>query len=532
MTTSETTTQQHDGGRRIGLAAMLALVLMAGYFLYTGSGDIDDDHLLLFGMATVIGLFMAFNIGGNDVANSFGTSVGAGTLSVPQALLVASVFEVSGAVIAGGEVISTVRSGIVELDSIGVTPPDFVYIMMSALVAAALWLLFASWRGLPVSTTHAIVGAIVGSSIMLALLTSGADAALGLVRWHEVSMIALSWVLSPLLGGAMAYGLYSLIKTYILDYNEQAESRLKAIQQEKRERRQQHKAAFERLSELQQVAYTQAMARDLLVVQDDNFSPEELESDLYRDLYSIDEKRHHIDAHHALETWVPLVAAFGAMLLSAMLLFKGLGNISLNLDTLSIWLIMGMVGAVVWMATFIFAKTLKAESLGRASFLMFSWMQVFTASGFAFSHGSNDIANAIGPFVAIVDVLRTGRITDEAHIPPLAMLTFGIALVAGLWFIGRRVIKTVGHDLTRMHPASGFSAELAATAVIMMATLTGIPVSSTHILIGSVLGIGLVNRRANWKLMRPIALAWVITLPAAALIAALAFLGFRAMNPY
>lgn len=153
---------------------------------------------------------------------------------------------------------------------------------------------------------------------------------------------------------------------------------------------------------------------------------------------------------------------------------------------------------------------LRGESLSRSTFLMFSWMQVFTASGFAFSHGSNDIANAIGPFAAILDVLRTGSIEGKAAVPAAAMLTFGVALCAGLWFIGRRVIATVGHNLTTMHPASGFSAELSAAAVVMGATVLGLPVSHTHILIGAVLGIGTANRATNCGLMKPIALAWVI----------------------
>lgn len=204
-------------------------------------------------------------------------------------------------------------------------------------------------------------------------------------------------------------------------------------------------------------------------------------------------------------------------------------NMHLGLSTMNNFFIMAMVGAGAWMAVFIFAKTLRGESLTRSTFLLFSWMQVFTASGFAFSHDSNDIANAIGPFVAILDTLRTNAINPEAPVPAAAMLTFGVALIAGLWFIGRRVIATVGHNLTEMHPASGFSAELSAAAVVMGATALGLPVSSTHILIGAVLGVGMVNRATNWGLMKPIALAWVITLPAAAVLAALSLVGLRAI---
>ena len=166
----------------------------------------------------------------------------------------------------------------------------------------------------------------------------------------------------------------------------------------------------------------------------------------------------------------------------------------------------------------------QTEDLGRTTFILFSWMQVFTASGFAFSHGANDIANAVGPFAAIMDVIRNNAIAADAAVPSTVMITFGIALVAGLWFIGKEVIQTVGTDLAEMHPASGFSAELSAAAVVMGASLLGLPISSTHTLVGAVLGIGMVNRNTNWALMKPIGLAWIITLPAAALMSAISFL--------
>nr|WP_232848556.1 inorganic phosphate transporter [Bowmanella yangjiangensis] len=472
---------------------------------------------------------MAFNIGGNDVANSFGTSVGAGTLTIKQALFIAAIFEVSGAVIAGGQVTETIRKGIVDMSQLHMEPMQFVYIMMSALLAAALWLLFASKRGYPVSTTHAIIGGIVGSSITLGFILNGSESAFSLVHWQQVGEIAISWVLSPLLGGLVSYLLFAAIKKHVLHYNDEAESRLKQIKKEKKKLKAKHKQAFERLSELQQIAYTGAMARDAHVYVEGDFGPDDLESDYYRSLHEIDQKKQDVEAHRALEHWVPLIAALGAMIISAMLLFKGLKHMNLGLTTLHNYLIMLMIGAVVWMATFIYAKTLKGNSLSQSTYLMFSWMQVFTASGFAFSHGSNDIANAIGPFAAILDVLRTGEIGATAAVPTVAMISFGIALIVGLWFIGKEVIQTVGHNLTRMHPASGFAAELAAAAVVMIASLMGLPVSSTHILIGAVLGIGLVNRQTNWTLMKPIGLAWIITLPAAAILSAISFMALRAL---
>ena len=226
---------------------------------------------------------------------------------------------------------------------------------------------------------------------------------------------------------------------------------------------------------------------------------------------------------------MPLLAAFGAVVIGSMMLFKRLKNLSFELSSVGNFLILGMIAATVWMSVFIFARSLKKRDLSRSTFLLFSWMQVFTASAFAFSHGSNDIANAIGPFAAILDVLKTNQINDEAGVHPAVMLTAGVALIAGLWFIGRFVIQTVGSGLTEMHPASGFAAELSAAGVVMLASVLGLPVSSTHILIGAVLGVGIVNKAANWNLMKPIALAWVITVPAAAVIGAIGVLALRAM---
>ncbi|KAF1712030.1 phosphate permease [Pseudoxanthomonas kalamensis DSM 18571] len=525
--TSDPAQAANGGISKLSVFFAALLVVVGAYFLYWANIYTNSNNLILLVLASLFGIFMAFNIGGNDVANSFGTSVGAGTLTIKQALVIAAVFEVSGAVIAGGEVTGTIRGGIVDLGGIEVHPMDFIHIMMSALVAAALWLLFATKKGYPVSTTHSIVGAIVGSSITLGFLMNGADTALSLVQWGEIGKIAMSWVVSPLLGGVVAYILFSQIKKHILDYNDQAESQLTAIREEKHTYARDYKDAFDRLSDVQKIAYTHALARDMTMMTDNDFRPDEIESDYYRGLHAIDRKRDEIQAHRALENWVPLVAAIGSMIIGAMLLFKGLKHIDLGLTTLHNYLIMGMTGAAVWMATFIFAKTLKSASLGRATFLMFSWMQVFTAAGFAFSHGSNDIANAIGPFAAILDVLRTGQIDAKVPVPTLTMVTFGVALIVGLWFIGKEVIRTVGTNLTEMHPASGFSAELAAASVVMLASTFGLPVSSTHILIGAVLGIGVVNRQNNWDLMKPIGLAWVITLPAAAILSSIAFLILR-----
>lgn len=497
----------------------LTAVTLIGFMIW-GHDYVDGSKPILLGTAILFALFMAFNIGGNDVANSFGTSVGAGTLSMKQALVVAAIFEVSGAILAGGEVTDTVRSGIVDLDAIdGLDPMEFVYIMMASLLGAAIWLLVATRMGWPVSTTHSIVGGIVGAALTVGFVTG--KGGWSMVQWGEIGTIAISWVLSPVLGGIAAFILFKWIKSSILVYNEEADQKLREIKTRRAELRQEHKTRFSRLNEIQQISYTNAMARDAALVAEEDFDPDQLESEYYRDLYNLNKDMDDVKAHRALESWVPVLAAIGAIIISAMVMFKGLKHTGLDFSVLQNLLVMGMVGAVVWMAVFIFARSLKKKSLAKSTFLLFSWMQVFTASAFAFSHGSNDIANAIGPFAAVIDVLKTGQVNDEAAVPVAVMIAMGVALISGLWFIGRFVIQTVGSGLTQMHPSSGFAAELAAAGVVMGSSILGLPVSSTHILIGAVLGVGIVNKAANWNLMKPIALAWVITLPAAAVIAAI-----------
>ncbi|WP_456284191.1 inorganic phosphate transporter [Microbacterium sp. JZ101] len=510
----------------VSFGALLAIALVSFTFWSLGWVSPEANVIVLI-TAILFGVFMAFNIGGNDVANSFGTSVGAGTLTMKQALVIAAIFEVSGAVLAGGEVTDTVRSGIVDLGVVSSNPMDFVFIMMAALLGAAIWLLVATRMGWPVSTTHSIIGGIVGAAVTMGLRTG-----LGgfeMVQWGEIGQIAISWVLSPALGGGMAFVLFWLIKKHILVYNEEADERIRELKKSRKEHRKRHKESLSALTELQQISYTNAMARDAATFRSDEYDPEDLETEYYRELHELDQRAASINSHRAIEAWVPLVAALGAVIISSMMLFKGLKNLHLEIDSVGNFLIMGMIGAAVWMAVYIFARTLKKQTLSRTTYVLFAWMQVFTASAFAFSHGSNDIANAVGPFAAVLDVLRTGVVGEEAAVPPALMVAFGVALIAGLWFIGRKVIATVGTGLTKMHPASGFAAELAAASVVMLASVLGLPVSSTHILIGAVLGVGLVNKAANWNLMKPIALAWVITLPASALVGALSYLGLSAI---
>lgn len=498
------------------------------YFLIWGFGFIGSGDKTLFLVSVFLGIFMAFNIGGNDVANSFGTSVGSGTLSIAQALCIAAVFEASGAVIAGGEVTSTIRSGIIDLSKMDVHPRDFIYVMMSALFAAGAWLLFASRKGLPVSTTHAIIGGIVGSGLTLgALLNTAETSALWLVQWDKIGKIAISWVLSPILGGVISFGIFWLIKHYILDYNRYAQIKIDRIKREKKSLRKLHKKTFETLDDIQKIAYAEALNHDIYAMRDPDFDPSELDSEYYKKVIELDAKKEKLKSHKALEYGIPAVAGIGAFVISAMLIFKGLHNLNFGLTNFYNYLIIGMSTLITWLLMFIFAKTLRRSNLNKSAFLMFSWLQVLTASGFAFSHGSNDIANAVGPFAAIIDTMATNSINPSTPVPQQIMIMFAVALIAGLWFIGKEVIATVGTNLTKIHPASGFSAELASAIVVMAASVLGLPISSTHVLIGAILGIGLVNHSTNWSLMKPIGLAWIITLPVSALLSAFAFVLLR-----
>ncbi len=498
------------------------------YFLIWGFGFIGSGDKMLFLVSVFLGIFMAFNIGGNDVANSFGTSVGSGTLSIAQALCIAAVFEASGAVIAGGEVTSTIRSGIIDLSKMDVHPRDFIYVMMSALFAAGAWLLFASRKGLPVSTTHAIIGGIVGSGLTLgALLNTAETSALWLVQWDKIGKIAISWVFSPILGGVISFGIFWLIKHYILDYNRYAQIKIDRIKREKKSLRKLHKKTFETLDDIQKIAYAEALNHDIYAMRDPDFDPSELDSEYYKKVIELDAKKEKLKSHKALEYGIPAVAGIGAFVISAMLIFKGLHNLNFGLTNFYNYLIIGMSTLITWLLMFIFAKTLRRSNLNKSAFLMFSWLQVLTASGFAFSHGSNDIANAVGPFAAIIDTMATNSINPSTPVPQQIMIMFAVALIAGLWFIGKEVIATVGTNLTKIHPASGFSAELASAVVVMAASVLGLPISSTHVLIGAILGIGLVNHSTNWSLMKPIGLAWIITLPVSALLSAFAFVLLR-----
>ena len=510
---------------------LFAFVLFAistiGFFVW-GFQYVPSHHFILFAVASLFGIFMAFNIGGNDVANSFGTSVGAKTITIKQALVIAAIFELSGAIFAGGEVTNTIRKGIVKIPPVEFEPMLFVLVMMAALLSAGLWLLFASKRGLPVSTTHSIVGGIVGSSLALGFIITNGEATLSMVNWRKIGEIALSWVVSPLLGGILSYILYSYIKKKILIPGDTLTDKVKNLKKTRKAYKYEYTQSLKNTLNDQKLEELTSIAMH----EDDDDDSQDIKTAFQMRYQEMKAREKQIDTFVALKTHTPIVGAFAAAIIAGMLLFKGLKHLAINVSTIeTIWIIF-VISVGAYLASLAIINVMPKNDVHKATMRIFSWFQIFTASAFAFSHGANDIANAIGPFAAILDVLKTGVINAKAPIPTIAMVTFGISLIVGLWFLGKEVIQTVGSRLAEILPVTGFAAELAASAVILLATKLGIPVSSTHILIGAVLGIGILNRDANWKLMQPIALAWVITLPVAAISSALFFVILKTLFGY
>ena len=408
----------------------------------------DASLTVLLVMAIGSGLYMAWAIGANDVANSMGTSVGAGALTVGGAILIAGVFEFLGAFLAGGEVTSTIRKGIIDTESFEHDPDLLVIGMLSALLAAAAWLTIASRFGWPVSTTHSIVGAIIG----FAVVAVGVEA----VHWWDVATIAASWVVTPLIAGAIAWLLVLSVQWLIFD-------------------------------------------RD--------------EPDVYARRY------------------VP-VYIFAAVLMTSIVTFvKGLKHVGLELSTSTAILYSVLFAGVVAFAGRMVINRVGFESSesvsgGQARLAnverVFGVLMIVTASGMAFAHGSNDVANAIGPVSAIVGVVTTGEVAHKSTVPTWVLLIGALGIVAGLATFGYRVMATIGRKITELTPSRGFAAEFAAASTVVVASGTGLPVSTTQTLVGAVMGVGLARGTGalDFGVVRTIVVSWVVTLPVGAMLAA------------
>jgi PiT family inorganic phosphate transporter len=417
---------------------------------------IETYHLTLLILACGLGLFMAFGIGANDVANAMGTSVGAKALTIKQAILVAIVFEFAGAYLAGGEVTATIRKGIIDTSAIADTPELLVFGMLSALAAAGTWLLFASFAGWPVSTTHSIVGAIVG----FAIAGIGVEA----VQWGKVGKIVMSWVVSPVLAGTISYLVFQSVQKLILNAE---------------------------------------------------------------------------DPFHNAKRYVPFYMFAVGAIMGMVTLLKGLKHVfrdaAVSISFAENVALAGLFGLVVMLIGIFLLRRVKVDPAADEAFRyasverVFAILMVFTACAMAFAHGSNDVANAVGPLAAIIGVLNTGSIAAKSVMPSWILLLGGLGIVVGLAVLGYKVMGTIGKKITELTPSRGFAAELGAATTVVIASGTGLPISTTHTLVGAVLGVGLARGMSslNLAVVGQILSSWLITLPAGALLSILFFFIFR-----
>jgi PiT family inorganic phosphate transporter len=403
-------------------------------------------------LAGGLALYMAWAIGANDVANAMGTSVGSGALTIGGAIVVAALFEFSGAFLAGGHVTDTVRKGMLDLQRV---PPDaLLYGMLAALTSAGTLLLGATRFGLPVSTTHAIVGAIVG----FGAVAIGPEA----VNWGKVGQIVVSWLTSPLLSGVMAFCIFQFTRWAVLDQE----------------------------SPIQQVRKVG-----------------------------------------------PFFFFYVFFIVGLVTLFKGLKNLKLDLDlpeALVGSFALGLVGAAIGKFFLRRVREDEGEPGGRFSEVerVFVVLQILTACAVAFAHGSNDVANAIGPLAAVVSVVQGGgEVLGKAPVQPWMLAVGGLGIVVGLATWGYRVMETVGKKITELTPSRGFAAELAAATTIVLASRLGIPVSTTHTLVGAVLGVGLARGigALDLRVVGKIIASWIATLPIAAGLAIFFYYFFKGL---
>ncbi|MCA6063840.1 inorganic phosphate transporter [Thalassolituus marinus] len=416
---------------------------------------IADQGQLFIILACIFGAFMAWGIGANDVANAMGTSVGSKAITIRQAVIIAIIFEFTGAFLAGGEVTQTIRKGIIDPLALDGQPELLVFGMMASLLAAGTWLLVASYAGWPVSTTHSIVGAIVGFAAV--------GISMEAVNWAKVGNIAASWVVSPVVAGSISFLLYKSVQHFIHD------------------------------------------------------TP---------------------DPFAQSKRLVPFYILLVGFVISMVTLLKGLKHLGLKLSFIdAIWISL-IIGAVVMVIGRMFVSRIHADpEVSEAIHIanvekVFAVLMIFTACAMAFAHGSNDVANAIGPVAAIYGVIsHAGEITAKSAVPVWILLVGGGGIVIGLVTFGHRVIATVGTGITELTPSRGFAATLAAATTVVVASGTGLPISTTHVLVGAILGVGLAvgSDALNYRKIGSIFVSWLVTLPAGAILSILFFFLFKAI---
>jgi len=406
-------------------------------------------------LACVFGFFMAWGVGANDVANAMGTSVGSKALSLKQAITIAIVFEFAGAYLAGGAVTATIRKGIIDPALLASTPELLIFGMMSALLASAIWLLVATFYGWPVSTTHSIVGAIVG----FAAVGISPDA----VNWGKVFNIVASWVVSPVTAGFIAFFLFRSVQRLVLDT---------------------------------------------------------------------------VNPFQNAQKYVPVYIFLVGFIICMVTFTKGLKHIGLDLSFANSAMISVGFAFVIMIIGKIMLRRIKEDKQADKDYhfssveKVFGVLMMFTACAMAFAHGSNDVANAVGPLAAIVGIVSAGgEVLQKTAMPSWILLLGGAGIVAGLVMYGHKVIATVGQNITELTPSRGFAATLAAATTVVVASGTGLPISTTHTLVGAVLGVGLARGLAalNLRVIGTIFISWIVTLPAGAGLSIMFFFMFKGM---
>jgi len=415
---------------------------------------IQNYGSILLILACIFGFFMAWGIGANDVANAMGTSVGSKAITITQAILIAMIFEFAGAYLAGGAVTDTIRKGIIDPAVFEGQSHLLVYGMMSALLAAGTWLLIASIKGWPVSTTHSIVGAIVGFSAV--------GISFDAVAWPKIGTIAASWIISPLVAGTISYLLFTSVRSIILDRE---------------------------------------------------------------------------DPFHRAKKYVPFYMFLVGFMIAMVTLTKGLKHVGIKIDmglgssfanAIPVAALIGIIVALVGaqLLNRIHRNNANAEPTTADVERVFAILMIFTACSMAFAHGSNDVANAVGPLAAIAGVIQSGgEIATKSAMPWWILLTGAVGIVIGLATYGWKVIQTIGKRITELTPSRGFAAELGAATTVVFASATGLPISTTHTLVGAVLGVGLARGigAIDLRVVGSIFASWLITLPAGALLSIIFF---------
>lgn len=405
-------------------------------------------HSVYLILGSCFGFLMAWGLGANDVSNAMGTSVGSGAVTLKQAIVIAIIFEFLGAYLVGGEVTNTIRKGIIDPALFADTPDILILGMLAALLATGLWLAIATHYGWPVSTTHTIVGAIVG----FGAIGVGPEA----VQWSAMGPITVGWLLSPALGGVLAFLLFTSIQRFILD-----------------------------------TPHPLARAKHLVPFY------------VFLTAWIIGSITIHAGLPHLgfeLSAWESQALALGFSALMSLFSLWSLSRIELDENA---------------------DKDFHYTNVER----VFGLLMIFTACAMAFAHGSNDVANAIGPLAAIASIVETGQVQQSAAIPQWVLLLGAGGIVAGLLMYGHKVIATIGEGITQLTPTRGFAATLAAATTVVLASGTGLPISTTHTLVGAILGVGLARGMdaLNLTVIRNIFMSWIVTLPAGIILSVICF---------